>query len=883
MPIAIENPLALVLLLVLPAIYFVGRGRLSLMRPWRARSILGLRSASMAAAILALAGPSMPANDGSMSVAFVVDHSPSVSATTRSRQEDWIRQSLSQMKSSDRAAIVTFAGEPRVVRPLSGEKDPRLAPEGDLKPGTDIAAALRLASGLLPSSGLKRVVLLSDGWDTSGQAEAAARSLPAGTRLDVVPLPAMDGQPEVLIESLEIPSYVRQGDSFDVSAVVGSSLAETAQLAVLVDGQPTGNWSVQLGAGANLVTLAQKALPLGFHSITVRLTASNDTVAANNSTSGFVVVKQKGRVLMVEGKIGSGSVLKQELEGSGLAVDRLLVSEFPIQMSKLLNYDAVVLDDVSATNMSLDQMKTLDSYVKDQGRGLLVMGGTQSYGLGDYVSGPLESMLPVSSNVPLSRERGDMALVLVIDKSGSMDDSFQGVTKIDMAREAAIQATETLKPDDQIGIFAFDIDPQWIVPTRKVGNNLAEIRNRISMLRASGGTDIYSALLAAYNSLRNVRATQKHITLLTDGQSWRGQYQTLIQKMRQDRITLSTVAIGSDADKQWLSEMARLGDGRYYFTERFVDIPKIVYREVSLATRVAEVQGKIAPLFVSPSPILRGINLDNMPPLTGYVATQPKDAATIVLKTARGDPLLAQWQYGLGRVAAWTSDAEGLWTSDWVLRPQYSRIWDQAVRWTMAPPIDRGLQLSVAVNGNQATISADSVDHNGHFINLADTRAQVQSPDGSRVMVPLQQTAPGRYQATVPSSKPGLYRVDVYQVRQGQPASSETTGFSVPGSAEFLMLGSNDSLLKELASTTGGRAIQDPAAAFGRQGMPSTPGWEPLWPYLLGMALLLLPLEIAIRRIRALPFTRQTDDDLDREPPAVPDAAAARDEQRIAA
>ncbi len=861
MPFAMENPAALLLLLALPAIYFVGRGRLSLMAPWRGRTILAVRLASMAAIILALSGLSTPLSDGSMSVAFLVDRSASISPATSATATEWVRQAMGQMKSSDRAAVIDFAGDARVAKPLDASREYRPSSSPGVGGETNLPSALKLASGLLPGSGLRKVVVLSDGWDTAGKVGETVRSLPEGVRVDVVPLAAMEGQPEVLVESMDMPSYIREGDGFDVTAVVGTNHAGPAQLAVLVDGKQTGNWNVQLGAGANLVTMSQKALPLGFHAVDVHLSAEGDTVSGNNSASAFVMVKEKGHVLLVDGNPGSGGFLRNELENSGLRVDRILVSELPAQLPQLDRFDAVVLEDVPGPSLSLDQMKALQSYTRDQGRGLLVVGGKNSYGLGDYASGLMEDILPVSSNVPPTLQRGDLALILVMDRSGSMDESYDNASKIAMAREAAMQAVESLKPDDQIGIIGFDTDPQWIVPVQKVGTDLPSIRSRISRVQASGGTDIFTALKTAYMAMSGVKATTRHITLLTDGQSWKGQYRQLIQQMKNDKITLSTVGIGNDADSQWLSEMAQLGDGRFYFTQRFTDIPKIVYREVTAATKIARVDGNVNPVFVAPSPILRGMNRDGLPPLSGYVATKPKDAATIVLRSSRGDPLLAQWQHGLGRVVSWTADAEGMWSSSWMAQPDYARVWDQSVRWAMAPPIDRGLQVRTQVDGPSVTVTVDSVDRNGQFIDLADTRAQISHPDGTREGIVLQQVAPGRYRAALSETKPGLYRVDVSQARTGQAPATESAGFAVPAAPEVPHLGSNDALLKQLAAGTGGRAIHDPADAFSRQAMPSSPGWEPVWPYLLAGAMMLLVVEVALRRIRALPFVRQSEDD----------------------
>ncbi len=885
MPLAMENPTPLLLLLLLPAFYFMGRGRLSLMSPWRRRAVLAARFASIAAIVLALSGLSMPLKDATMSVAFAVDASASISPATRAQEDEWVRRAISQMRSNDQAAIVTFAGEPQVTKPLGSDKQYQQSPIGQLAGGTNLSAALQAASGILPASGLRKIVLLSDGWDTNGNVENTVKSLPAGTRVDSVSWPSMQDKPEMLIESLDVPSYIREGDSFDVNAVVNSNHDGPAQLSMVVDGQQTGSWPIQMGKGANLVTMSQKPLPLGFHAVEVLLSAQGDTVEQNNQAFGSLVVKPKGSVLLVENHPENGNNhLLQEMVQSGLQVTQIAPAQFPIQMSLLTGYDAVVLDDISGTSLSLDQLTTLQSYVRDQGKGLLVVGGKSSYGLGDYLGGPLEDVLPVSSESPLSRDRGNIALILLIDKSGSMDDQSNGVTKIAMAREAAGQAISTLKPNDQIAVIAFDTDPTFVVPPQQVGNNLNSIRDQISSLQASGGTDIYSALQTAYNTMLGMKATTKHITLMTDGQSWKGPYKDLMQKMKDANITLSTIGIGGDADQQWLSELASLGQGRYYFTERLNDIPKIVYREVAAATKVAEVNGQVNPQFVSPSPVLRGMNRNDMPPLSGYVATKAKDSATVVLKSSQGDPLLSQWQYGLGRVVAWTSDAQGVWSAQWLAQPSFNRLWDQAVRWTMAPPINRALQITTQVDGEQVTITADSVDKNGQFVDLADTRATIYSPSGQQQSVQLRQTAPGRYQATLPAGDPGVYRVEVQQSRDGQSLGSETSGYAISPAPEFQDLGSNDGLLKEIAAMTGGSSTQNPADAFSRSGMPSTPGWEPLWSYLMALALLLLPVEIALRRIRSLPFGH--GDDEEAELPAVvaiQTGSEERDQEKLAA
>ncbi|MBV9580345.1 MAG: VWA domain-containing protein, partial [Chloroflexi bacterium] len=515
----------------------------------------------------------------------------------------------------------------------------------------------------------------------------------------------------------------------------------------------------------------------------------------------------------------------------------------------LADFDGVVLVNTPATSLSLDQQRTLQSYVQDLGRGLVVVGGPRTFSPGGYEGSVLDDVLPVSATPPIEPQQGSLALFLVIDRSGSMDLISGGgpagsdATKMAMAREAAIQAAGLLQPQDTLGVIAFDSSFQWVVQPTKLQSpdDVTQIQARISTIRAGGGTSILPPLQAAFEAAAATDAPLKHIVLMTDGESNDRGYEDLIARMSAARITLSTLAIGSDADTKLLTSLAHMGGGRYYFTERSTEIPRIASKETSILTRNALVEGQVAAVVGDPSPILRSISGD-LPPLSGYVATTRKDRAVTALETQQGHPLLAHWQYGLGRVVAWTSEAQQGWASQWANWSDAAQFWSQAVRWALPAPVQANFQPSVQVqpDGRHVTLSVQAVGDDGRFADVQDTRATVSSPDGSARELVLPQRGPGVYSLETEVSGPGQYRV-LFQQGQRQ----EVAAFTAPDSVERHTVGTNTALLDQLATTSGGHALRAPTDLAAGDG--TGPAIE-LWPWLLLAALVLLPLDVYLRR-----------------------------------
>ncbi|HET6197340.1 MAG TPA: VWA domain-containing protein, partial [Acetobacteraceae bacterium] len=392
---------------------------------------------------------------------------------------------------------------------------------------TNLEAAVRLAGDMLPPTGERRVVVVSDGWENVGESERAALDAArAGLTVSYAGLPSAADAPEVAVRSVEAPDFVRDGAAFEAGVVVDSTVATDVTVKVSIDGKPAAEDQVGVTVGTSRLSVPIRASGQGARLIRAEIVPKMDTRPDNNSGEAITVVKPPGAALVLEGRPGEGAALAQALRDGGLQVDLQSPTAVPTRPEQLDRYDGIALANVAATQLTLDQQRTIQRFVQDFGRGLFVAGGNTSFAVGGYAGSVLDEMLPVSPNPPPRRDDGSIALFLVIDKSGSMDLYRSDVSKMAMAREAAIRSVEALRPNDTLGVIAFDNRVQWAIPPVKITKpgDLTDAQTAIGRIRADGGTSIYPALEEAYKAAAASDARLKHIILLTDGQSFDADY-----------------------------------------------------------------------------------------------------------------------------------------------------------------------------------------------------------------------------------------------------------------------------------------------------------------------------------------------------------------------
>lgn len=746
---------------------------------------------------------------------------------------------------------------------------------------TDIAGALALGAELLADRP-GRLILLSDGLPTDGEALPVAARLdqPVDTLLvDEGQRLAWGGSPnEIHLLRLDVPPRLRRGEMFNVSMVIHSYAATEARLRLMSDGRTLAEDVILLESGLNLWAVEARAGEVGPHTFRADVAAAGDGQQANNSLSAFSQVYPAPQILVIGAEEQAAENFANELQKAGFLPEWRLPELVPVRLSELEPYAGMVLLNVSARSLTLEQMLAIQTYVRSLGRGLLVTGGRDSYSLGHYEDTPLADLLPVSLETPTREERPPVALLFIFDHSGSMVETHtEGPTKLAMAKEATIRATDILGPHDLIGILMFDNTNEWVVPFRQVseGAALLEIEQAVAAIPPGGGTRILDALETALPALaaQETEISARHAILLTDGKSYDGErgiadYNAVVDMAQANDITLSTIAIGLDADQQLLAHLADRGQGRYHFAATPEELPALTVAESDILRSEAIQEGeRYQPSPAAPHPMLRGLcfgeaclDSEPLPALTGYIALTPKARAEVALEIGPGDPLLSVWGYGLGRVAAWSSTTGGEWTEDWQFQADVTRFWGQVLDYLLPAPELGLLQAGATVaSGGVATITAEGVTATGQTADLARTTATLTTPGGQQIPLRLRQVEPGRYRQTVRLPVDGAYQLDVVQARADGPDETVTTGFVLPYPAEYAWPGQasgpvGSALLRRIADVSGGQTFGPgdslPPVA-GQSSAPVEAEPEPptlLWRWFLLAALLLWPLEIGWRR-----------------------------------
>jgi uncharacterized membrane protein len=824
-------------------------GRLGLPRGLGDRWALGLRCALLAMLLLSLTKPTIPRWADRLNVTFLLDVSDSVSLAARESAYRFAAQSVSAMQPGDQAGLVVF-GEDAVVdqplRPTTKLERPQAQVPGR---GTNIAQALQLGLATAPPGQANRFVLLTDGRQNTGNAIAVAQAAKdAGADIYYVPAPLTFTQ-EVVVESMVLPQEVKFGEPFQAKVVAWSQAETQGRLSLYRNAEFLGSQVVRLSPGKNVFTYRQSLEQSGIHVYQAALDVEGDTIEENNRALGTLVVRGRPQVLLAEKDRSQAQALAAALRSQHVDVTVVEADKIPKDMAGLQKYDGVILSNVSSLKMTKKQMENIRDYVREQGGGLVMLGGEESFGLGGYYRTPIEEALPVTMEVKQKIEIPSLAVVLSIDRSGSMAmTTDEKVTKLDIAKEAAHLVVDLLDERNEVGVMSWDTEFIWDAPL-KPARDKQSIHHAIATIKAGGGTDGYPALKEAYQVLFDRPALLKHVIFLSDGQMTRGDFAGLLRRMAKDKITVSTVAIGKDADVPLMVDVAKWGRGRFYYTEDDSTVPRIFTLETQLASKASLVEQPFKATVASPAhEAIQEIDWKEAPPLGGYVATSIKSNADLVLMTHQEDPLLATWRYGLGRSVAFTSDAKAKWGVLWVRWGGFNKFWSQVTRWALRTGTRSDTVATVSRTDDVGEVVVDAIDPKGEFINFLDSQVGIVAPNKTQTVVDLEQIGPGRYRGRFPAGQEGVYLVGMAQRRADQMVGSQLAGLVVPYGREFRDLGVDETFLRELTELTGGGMLAEPKDAFLQNRHKSRLSVD-IWPWLVGMVAVLLIPEIALRRI----------------------------------
>lgn len=864
MQIRVFYPYFLVVLLLVPLVLYWIRHTPRRLSPWRRRLLIGLRVAVLVLLVGGLIRLSLTQAYAHANVVFLLDMSHSIATEAHQQALAFIRAVSTHKRPRDGVGLVVFGADASLEQSVARDFTlSEIASDVD-GASTNIARALQVGLASLPTDGSRRLVLLSDGNENvSSAAEAALIARSLGAEIYPVPLGRPADEPEVRIENLIVPQQVKAGTPYRVEAVVFSTRQTTASLELFREGTFAGRQEVQLQPGKNRFQFLERATTEGAQRYRVVVNSEQDTITANNRWNAFTEVLGPPTILLLYDPPGNVAPLVEALRQQGVRVQARPWDTLPHTLSGYLEYDAVIFDNVPGFGISVSQMEVLERYVRDMGGGLLMLGGEKSFGAGGYYRTPLEKILPVDMDVPTKMSIPSLCLVMVIDKSdsmgGSINEAYTGqgfeerTTKLEVAKIAAFSAMKLLNPFDQVGLLAFNAEWEWAVPIGEAGKR-EQIAGRLATLTHGGGTDLYKALAEGVRALQDVKAVKKHLIALSDGLTPNMDFEALMRQAVAHNITVTTVALGKDADRTLMDAIAHWGRGRSYYTDDPLNIPRIFTAETILVSRGLFEEQPFRVGLQTEHELLRGIPLQEAPPLYGYVVTYGKPAAQVLLVTPKADPLLAVQRYGLGRTAAFTSDLSARWGKDWLRWPYFGKFFAQLVRWVQRRGTAESFDVRVDVREGQSIVRADVYDAENNFLNRLDLQGKLLAPNHTTLPVSFDQIAPGRYQGRFAVQGNGEYLLSLVGKKDGVTVGPKTVGIGVPYSPEYLGLDIDYGLLNRLAERTGGRLLRPEAPEEAASTLFTTTGQnlatlKDYWPWFVIAALCLFVAEIAVRQV----------------------------------
>lgn len=788
---------------------------------------------------MALAIPQVVLPQKETPVVFVMDRSASVQ-DSGAQQLEWLEKSLQNKNEKDEYSVLSF-GEKATIEQIMGKEGLRF-PKWDEETGkdhTNIEGAINLASSVFSNNSGGRIVLFTDGNETMGNLTEAAKLLKnRSIELDTVLLDPHQYE-DTAVTEVEVPSTLYEGEKAAVSVTIESNTAKTGLLHFYENNNKIISKMVDISEGTNIVPIEFTVEQAGLVTFKAEVELTNDAYAENNKLQVVNMVKTIPQILLVQNS--PNEALVQALEAAGYKVEVRSSIQLPTVLSGYLNYQSIIFNNIAATDITENQMNLVEKSVKDFGIGFLMTGGENSFGLGGYFQTPIEKLLPVDMDIKGKKEMPSLALMIVLDRSGSMDGS-----KFSLAKEAAARSVELLQESDTLGFIAFD-DKPWVIVEPKPLKNKEEVVDKIRSVPVGGGTEIYGSLVEAYDQISDLDVKRKHIILLTDGQSaTNNNYEELINNGSKKNVTLSTVALGADADRNLLEELAEFGAGRFYDVQDSTVIPSILSRETVMATRTYIEDTPFYPQIKS------GYGWDSLfnqgvPEMNAYIATSAKSESTVPIVSTKEDPILAEWQYGLGKTIAFTSDVNGAWAGDWARWNQWSNFITKMVANTLPQYDSEAYSLTVEKEKDRTYLSVSADQLSMLPIETTITSERGETIEGNTKMI-----APGKYEVDI-GNDPGLYFIHVKQTDEDGNISVYQSGFTIPYSDEYLITGINEEKMEELLAITGGIQLQKESQAFRPLKDPAKQKQE-ITEVLLFISFLLLFIEIAIRRF-GLPVT----------------------------
>jgi uncharacterized membrane protein len=817
---------------------------------WRRWVAVALRVLVLTALVFSIAGLQMLRPIEGMNVFFLLDRSDSIPSPQQEAAREYVNKIAKQKKPIDKAGVIVFGSEASIESSPSSALDLQKIQAVVGTERTDLAAAVRLGTAAFPETGQKRLVLLTDGNENLGDVMSAvlAANQQLGVTVDVAPMGVSRGN-DVSVQKLQVPPRLKKGQAFEIKIVIQADAATPANVRLIRNEQFLGEKRVQLTAGKNVFAFPQALSEPGYYGYDVQVDVKGDPLPQNNHASGFAIVSGDPQILIVSADPEKDKPLAAALQASHITNRLVGVEGFPGTLGEMQNYDAIFISNIEAGDPHLgkDRLKLLESAVRDFGVGLVCIGGDQTYAAGGYRGTPLESTLPVSMELDSKKVLPSGAVTLIMHGM-----EFNNGNQV--ARDCAEGVLAALGPSDEMGVLLWDGTEKWLFELQKVGNR-RDLAAQIAGMNQGDLPGFQGLIEQAHEALKKSSANLKHIIIFSDGDPQAPKEETM-KSIVEDRITVSTILVSGHSGSQTMEWMANRGKGRFYEVKSPDDLPQVFIKETAVILKSAIYEDPFTPQVRSMSEVVRGISPSEYPKLLGYVATTPKPRAETPLWTDKGDPLLAHWQYGLGRAVAFTSDAKTKWGKLWLNWPKYRQFWSQVAQWSLRRLENADFNTEVTVDQGQGVINVDAADAQGNYRNFLNLEAIVASPKGQSQTVRIEQTGPGHYEARFQTKEVGAYTLNILELNKDRKVrASQPVGASVNYSPEFSATEPNLNLLRRIAEGGKGKILDPASPELNPFSHDRRKTFQPraLWEPLIRFAILLFLLDVAVRRIQLDP------------------------------
>ena len=710
---------------------------------------------------LALWNPGWRSTFSPMNAVIVLDESLSMGANRPASAWQVTATALSGLPPGSRYSLVRFGAEPvlevanRPTLELAGQP-PRPRKSVLDTTSTDIEAALRLGGRHLDGETPALMVLITDGGETTGDATALlARFQAMGLPVPILLLAAPDATgPDAAIDAVDAPFLVPFGAEITVVLEVSSTRDGPADIQVRRASEPAMTFGVDLVKDQ----VSRVRVPLGFDSpgfqeLEFSVSMPGDVNPANDRRRTIVNVEGPTTVFYVAVK--PRTAVAESLLAGGWNLNIVRPEHFPQILPLLPSPATVVLDDVAIGDMPEPAWMALTESIRTRGTGLIVLGGQRSFGAGGYLDSTLETALPVTSEAgaPMSRA----AVLFVVDKSGSMGRGPSDATPFGLAKTAVLAATRLLGEHDHSGIIAFDVNPETWLPLADREDPLASVQDAWQDA-PSGGTRIAPALLAAAGQLGGTNVDQRLLLLVTDGFAVEDNYSDVLAMIDEYEIDVIALAIGDEPAIDVLAELTSRNDGLLLRVSDLAMLPRLVSEAVG-SRRLTYDSSVTRPRQERQLPYFADNDI-TWPELNGYMVTKERSSARVYLRSERGDPLLADHDFGLGRVVVLPGGL-GAYAPSWLDWPAWAPFTGGLVEWASNRFGDDRIYIRIDEEHGRVQLEIDALSTNGDWEIMDTARVSLSDPFGRIIVLSAEAAAPGKYRLELPLRHTGRHRASV--------------------------------------------------------------------------------------------------------------------------